>query len=44
MAKVCILLDNIKRTGTRRVSPLQAEDPSIVDTGLYRILVQVHTH
>ena len=39
-----ILLDIIKRDHTCRVSLREAEDPSIVDTGLYRILVQVRTH
>ena len=44
VAKTCVLLDIIKRARTRRVSLRDAEDPSVVDTGLYRILAQVRTH
>ena len=44
VAKTCILLDIIKQARSRRVSLRDAEDPSVVDTGLYRILAQVRTH
>lgn len=44
VAKTCILLDIIKRARTRRVSLREAEDPSIVDAGLYGLLTLARTH
>ncbi|KRZ98336.1 uncharacterized protein AC631_05904 [Debaryomyces fabryi] len=44
VAKTCILLDIIKRARLCHVSLREAEDVSIVEAGLYRLLTLARTH